>query len=209
MGTLENQARKVEYVKMIKQGPGKKSELIFTGLTYIVAILLIVFAVVPTVKTVQSIDKEIRKKEQVSIALKDKLAALTSLDNQYNENKETFNNLTLIYPTSQNFSLLLANMDAIVTRKSFVLSSIGFSETTKAKDSSYDLMLKELKPYSVRLSVNGSRINLINFLKDLEALPMYPVIESITYANDVDDKGNTDYAIMMRVYLIEKVNFYD
>ncbi len=209
MGTLESSARKVEYVKMVKRGPDKKGEMIFTGLTYIVTILLIVFAVVPTFKTVQNIEKEIKKKEQVSAALKDKLNALTSLDGQYNNNKETFNDLTLIFPTSQNFSLLLANMDAIVTRQSFVLRNIGFSDYKKSKYDETELKVLALKPYSVRLSVTGSRINLINFLKELEALPMYPVIEGISYSSEVDDKGNTDYSLSLRVYLIENVNFYD
>ena len=40
MGTLENSERKVEYVKIAKKGESKKSEMIFTGLTYIAAILL-------------------------------------------------------------------------------------------------------------------------------------------------------------------------
>lgn len=209
MGTLESSARKVEYVKMVKGGTGKKREMIFTGLTYIVAILLIVFALVPTFKTVKNINSEIKKKEQISSALKSKLEALTSLDGQYTENRETFENLSLIFPTSQNFSLFLANIDAIVTRNNFVLKSIGFSDKNKSQKTETELKTSALKPYSVRLSVTGNRINLISFLKDLEALPMYPVIESISYSSDVDERGNTDYSLGLRIYQIENVNFYD
>ena len=47
MANIENTERKVEYVGIAKKGPSKKAEMIFTGLTFIVAVLLIVFAIVP------------------------------------------------------------------------------------------------------------------------------------------------------------------
>ena len=57
MAIEDNSERKVEYVKIAKEGPSKNAETIFTWLTYIAAILLIVFAIVPTFNTVKSIDK--------------------------------------------------------------------------------------------------------------------------------------------------------
>ncbi len=209
MGNLENTERKVEYVGIAKKGPSKKSEMIFTSLTFIVALLLVVFAIVPTVRTVTEINKEIKEKERITAALEAKIKALNELDNQFSANKETFKDISLIFPTSQNFSLFLANIDAIVTRNNFILNSIGFSEYQDRSDESNKLKLLALSPYSVRLSVKGSKMNLINFLKDLESLPMYPVVESITYSNDVDDQGNTDFSLGLRIYHVKDVNFYD
>ncbi len=206
---MENTERQLEYVGIAKKGPSKKAEMIFTGLTFIVAVLLIVFAISPTITTVTDINKEIKEKEGITQALELKIKALNELDNQYNENKETFKDISLIFPTSQNFSLFLANIDAIVTRNNFILTSIGFSEykeTTKDEDS---LSISSLTPFSVRLSVKGSRMNLISFLKDLESLPMYPVVESINYSSDVDEEGFTDFSVSLRVYHIENVNFYE
>ncbi len=210
MGALESTERKVEYVKMVKNGPNKKAEMIFTGLTFIVSVLLIVFAIVPTFKTVKDISDDIKKKEQVSEALNGKLEALTSLDGQYNQNEEVFKNLTLIFPTSQNFSLFLANIDAIITRNNFLLDSISFSENKKSStDGNEDIKTKVLVPYAVTLSVTGNRIDLVTLLKDLEALPMYPVVESISYSSKVDADGKTQYSLSLRIYQIENVNFYD
>ena len=209
MAQLGNAERKVEYVAIAKKGPSKKAEMIFTGLTFIVAILLIVFAIVPTFRTVTDINKEIKEKQRITDALELKIKALNELDNQYNSNKETFKNISLIFPTSQNFSLFLANIDAIVTRNNFVLTSIGFSEDKKSKGSDYDLKTTVLAPYSVRLSVKGSKMGLISFLKDLESLPMYPVIESVSYSNDVDEQGYTVFSLGMRVYHVNNVIFYD
>jgi len=126
MRNIDEAERKVEFVGIAKKGPSKKAEMIFTGLTFIVAVLLIVFAIVPTVRTVTDINKEIKEKERITQALESKIKALNELDNQFNTNKETFKDISLIFPSSQNFSLFLANIDAIVTRNNFVLSSIGF-----------------------------------------------------------------------------------
>jgi Tfp pilus assembly protein PilO len=207
MGTLENSERKVEFVKIAKQEPNKKSEMIFTGLTYIVAILLIVFAIVPTFKTVQRINSEIKSKEVTTEALKNKLVALTSLDSQYAQNKEIFDGISLVFPNNEDFSLFLANIDSIVSRNAFALNSIGFS---KIKENSQEstLNFSVLKPYSISLNVAGNKSGLIPFLNDLEALPMYPIIEGISYSNQTDTQGNTNYSISLRVYNIEEVNFY-
>ncbi len=209
MANIENTERKVEYVGIAKKGPSKKAEMIFTGLTFIVAVLLIVFAIVPTIRTVTEINKEIKEKERITTALEAKIKALNELDNQFNSNKEVFKDISLIFPTSQNFSLFLANIDAIVTRNNFTLSSIGFSSYKQSAADSNKLKLSVLSPYAVSLSVKGSRMNLISFLKDLEGLPMYPVVESINYSNDVDESGNTDFSLNLRIYHIETLNFYD
>ncbi len=206
---MENTERQLEYVGIAKKGPSKKAEMIFTGLTFIVAVLLIVFAISPTITTVTDINKEIKEKEGITQALELKIKALNELDNQYNENKETFKDISLIFPTSQNFSLFLANIDAIVTRNNFVLTSIGFSEYKQTTTDEDSLSISSLTPFSVRLSVKGSRMNLISFLKDLESLPMYPVVESINYSSDIDEEGFTDFSVSLRVYHIENVNFYE
>lgn len=209
MRNIDEAERKVEFVGIAKKGPSKKAEMIFTGLTFIVAVLLIVFAIVPTISTVTEINKEIKEKERITQALESKIKALNDLDNQFNTNEETFKDISLIFPSSQNFSLFLANIDAIVTRNNFVLNSIGFSEYKETKEEMGKLKLTALSPYSVRLSVKGSKMNLISFLRDLESLPMYPVVESINYSSDVDAQGNTDFSLNLRVYHVENVNFYD
>ncbi len=205
MGTL-GASKRIDYVKIVKEGPSKKAEMISTGLTFIVATLLIVFAIIPTIQTVTDINKEIKKKEQVSEALKNKLVALTSLDDQYGEYKETFDDFTLIYPTSKNFSLLLANMDALVTKNGFTLSSISFSDYG---GKSYAIGTKILKPYSVRMTVKGENAYLMNLLKSLEDMPMYPVVENVSYSTRTDKEGKTTFSILIRVYHIDNMNFYE
>lgn len=207
MGTLENSERKVEYVKIAQRGQSKTSEMIFTGLTFVAAILLIVFAIIPTFRTIDRINSEIKSKEATTEALKNKLAALTSLDSQYTQNKEIFDGITLIFPNNEDFSLFLANIDSIVSRNAFILNSIGFSKIRESAQESKS-NFSVLKPYSISLNIAGNKSGLIPFLNNLEALPMYPVIERISYSNQTDAQGNTNYSISLRVYNIEEVNFY-
>ena len=208
MAIQNDSERKVEYVKIAKESPSKKIETIFIGLTYIVSILLIVFAVVPTFNTVKSIDKEIKQKERISAALKNKLQTLSSLDEQYNKNEKAFKDLALIFPADEQFSLFLANIEPIVTRNSFVLKTISFSKINKSSEKTEELKTVVLVPYSVRLNIEGSKSNLIMLLKELESLPMYPVIDGISYSSKTEAEGITNYSITLRVYNIEDVNFY-
>lgn len=209
MAIQDDSEREVEYVKIAKEGPSKRAETIFTGLTYIMAVLLIVFAVVPTFNTVSNIDKEIKEKERISAALKNKLQTLSSLDEQYNNNKQAFEDITMIFPADERFSLFLANIEPIITRNSFVLKSLSFSETKDSSDESKNLNTAVLVPFVARLNVGGNKSNLIMLLKELESLPMYPVIEGISYSNRTEADGTTNYSITLRIYNIKSVNFYE
>lgn len=197
---------KVDYIQVIKEAPSKNLDYIFISLTFIVAILLIVFAIKPTVEAVLTIGKEIKEKERIVGALNSKINALSVLDTQYNDNKDSFEGLTLIYPTSGNFSLFLSNIEAVIARNNFILESVGFSEYDSAK---MDINASVLKPWSTRISVSGKRSNVLNLLKDLEAMPMYPVIESFSFSDKTDEYGNVRYSIQLRIYHIENNMFYE
>ncbi len=197
---------RTDMVKLVRDLPSRQVESVFVGLTYVFAVLLIVFAVIPTVQTVFTINKEMKEKERVSNALEAKLVALSSLDEQYNSNADAFKDITLLFPDSGNFSLFLSNIDAVVSRNNFILESISFSEYEKE---TLDVKTSVLKPWSVRLSVNGKKVYFITLLKDLEAMPMYPVVERVSFGSDVDDNGNTRYSVSLRIYHIESSNFYE
>lgn len=199
-------SNKLEYVRLVKEGPSKQRELVFVAATFIVSVILVVFAIKPTVDTILTVNREIKEKNRISEALDKKIEALSMLDDQYLESKDSFENLTLIYPTSGNFSLLLSNIDAIIARNNFILESVGFSEYDSEN---FRINTSVLKPWSVRLSVTGRKSNVINLLKDLENMPMYPVIESFSYNEKTDENGNIRYSVSLRIYHIENSLFYE
>lgn len=196
---------KVKYVNLLKNSPSKNTEYLFLGLTFIISILLIVFAIKPTVSTVLTINSEIKEKQRVLKALDEKINALSSLDKEYLDNKEEFEDLTLIYPTAGNFSLMLSNVEAVVSRNSFLLGSVNFSDYS---NDNYDIAASTLVPWTLRLSVSGKKSNFQNLLKDLEGMPMFPVIERVSYSDKVDADGLTSYSLTLRIYHIESKLFY-
>lgn len=193
----------VEYVKIIKNSTEKKRSYIFLGFTVVVAILLAVFAIRPTITTITKIKKEIETKTAISANLDKKISALSSLDTEYLENKKSFNTLSLLFPSDGNFSLFLSNIDSITQRNGFVLDSIVFDDYD---GDSYNLSTKALSPKTVRLTVTGDQAHLKGLLEGLEALPMYPVIESVSFSV----QGETfSFSIEIRIYEVSKSNFYN
>ena len=158
-----------EYIKIVKESPEKKKSYIFFGFSVVVMIILIIFAIRPTILTITRINKEIKEKEVMNNLLDTKINTLSALDKEYADSKKKMNNLELIYPADGNFSLFMSNIDAITARNGFALMSISFDNY---KGENFSIGTKVLVPKTVRLNIRGRSNNLINLLKDLEALPM-------------------------------------
>jgi Tfp pilus assembly protein PilO len=202
---MANETRKIDLLKIIRETSEKKISYIFAGVTIFVSILLIIGAIKPTITTMTRIRAEISKKEDTEAALAEKISALSELDSQYIGLKNDFNNISLVFPTDGDFSLFMANIDAVSSRNSYILESLSFSEYKEENP----LNTIVIEPWSVKLTVAGNRANLINFLKDLESLPMYPVIESITFTEDSDTEEASRFTVNLRIYQIPVNNFYD
>jgi Tfp pilus assembly protein PilO len=195
-----------EYIKLIKESPEKKRGYIFAGATVLVSILLIIFAVRPTILKITGINASIKEKNRLSTALDAKISTLSTLDKQFEEVGTDLSNLKLIYPADGNFSILLANINPILSRNGFFLNGISFD---KYSDKNITFTPKVLVPWTVMISTKGKTANAINLLKDLEALPMFPVIESFSYTDQKDESGLTNFSINMRIYKIDNTNFYE
>lgn len=194
-----------EYIKLIKESPEKKKGYIFAGVTVFVSILLIIFAVRPTIATITQINASIKEKNRLNTALEAKIDTLSALDKQYEDIGTQLSDLELIYPSNGNFSLLLANIESVLSRNSFSLVGVDFD---KYSDKNVAFTPKVLIPWTMMIVAKGSTSNLVNLLKSLEALPMYPVVESFSYSDQKDSSGLTSFSISMRIYKIDNNNFY-
>ena len=201
----EKKNNRIDLLRIIREVSEKRLSYIFGGVTIAVSIILIIFAIRPTIMTMTRINSEINKKKETESALADKISALTELDTQYIGLEDDFKNISLVFPTEGNFSLFMANIDAISSRNSFTLVSLAFSEYKN--ENPLDTSIVE--PWLVRLTVEGKRANLINFLEDLESLPMYPVVESLTFSEDEENGDNVRFTVSVRIYQIPISNFYD
>ncbi|MFA5633923.1 MAG: hypothetical protein WCY00_01440 [Candidatus Dojkabacteria bacterium] len=201
----EKKVTTAEYIKLIKESPEKRRSYIYLAFTIFTSIVLIVFAIRPTILTITKISSEIKEKEKINKQLEAKINALTALDREYEEHKDDFRSLELIFPVSRTFTLLTSNIEPVVTRNGFSLMSVSF-DAYKGKE--YKQKTRFLVPSAMRLSVRGRRVNIVNLLKDLESLPTYGVAESVSYSQREDDELGS-FSINMRIFTVESDKFYD
>ena len=196
--------KQLKYVQFLREPPTKTTMYYMTAFTVIVAILLVVFAIRPTLLTINRINSEIKEKQRIYDALDTKISAMVQLDEQYTEFADNLDSLQLIYPTSGNFSLFMSNIDSVVSRNGFVLKGLSFSEYDTDL---YDVNSVVLAPWAVQISVNGPESNVDNLFDDLESMPMYPVIDRFSYG-EAEDDGSKNFSISMRIYHVENNKFY-
>ncbi len=202
----EKNVNTAEYIKIIKESPEKKRSYIFFGFSIFITIVLIVFAIRPTITTISTINSEIKAKTRTNDLLEKKINTLSELDKEYVANREAFDDLELIFPANDNFSLLLANMEAIVSRNGFSLTSLSF-DAHRGKN--YRAGTTVLVPYTLAFNIRGRQANIIGLLRDLEELPMYPVVEALSYSTQESEDGLSSFRVNLRIYHIENDNFYN
>jgi len=203
--STKSKREQFNYIKFLKSSPTKKTMYYMSGFTLLMAILLITFAIRPTLLTISGINGEIKEKEKIYEALDTKISALVELDAQYVELSEDLDALQLLYPTSGNFSLFMSNIDAVVSRNGFLLRSLSFTEY---ETDLYNINTVVLSPWSVQISVEGPESNIDNLFEDLETMPMYPVIDRFSFGQE-EEEGLKKFSISMRIYHIENIKFYN
>lgn len=190
----------------IKESEEKRNSYITVLFTLLVIVLLIVFAIRPTLTTIVKIKNDIKVKESITEKLEQRIKTITALDKEYTASKEKFDLLSFVYPVSSKQVLFISNIESVLARNGFKLNSINFDSYEM---DSYNINPAVLKPELVFLSVTGEYNNFINLLKDLESLPMYAVIEGVSFGSKSSSgTSETSYSIILRIYNIEETNFY-
>lgn len=202
---MDNKGFKQDAVDIIK---GKKNEMYgFLVFTLAVIVILGAFAVRPMVETVLKINTEIKTRRTTNTQLDTKIKNLTALGKEYEKIKGGIDDLSLIFPSTGDFSLLTANLEELCKKNDFKLLSIGFSESNE--DGVNAVKLNELKDWSANLVVKGKRSGIIKLLQDMEAMPMYPSIERLSYRNEPDEDGLITFSFSIKVYYIDKADFFN
>jgi Tfp pilus assembly protein PilO len=202
---IEEKRSSIGLITTIKEGKDKTNSYITLSFTLLVIALLVMFAIRPTITTITKINKDIKEKERINTMLARRIKTLASLDDEYERSKEKFETLSFTFPVVERHILLLSNIDQIVSRNGFKLNSVSLDNYEGEK---YNLSPSVLKPSLIQLSVTGQYNSFINLLKDLESLPMFAVMENVSFSNVKDEKGGQSFSISMRVYSIRENNFY-
>lgn len=202
---MAQQRKSVGLLATIKESSEKRDSYASFGISILVSIVLIVFAVKPTISTIIQIRQAVKEKTEVNQQIQDRIDALTKLDTQFQEEESKFNALRMVFPSDGLYVLLLSNIDSIVSRNGFTLSSVSFD----AYDGrNYKLQTSVIKPSSLRLTVSGNYSDFVNLLKDFESLPMSPVVENVSFSTQREESGLSSFSLSLRIYGVEKSNFY-
>ncbi len=202
---MAQQRKSVGLLATIKESSEKRDSYASFAISLLVSIVLIVFAVKPTISTIIQIKQAVKEKTLVNKQIQDRIDALTKLDTQYQEEESKFNALQMVFPSDGLYVLILSNIESIVSRNGFTLSSVSFDGYD---GKNYKLQTSVLKPSSLRLSVSGSYSDFINLLKDFESLPMSPVVENLSFSTQRDESGLSSFSLSLRIYGVEQSKFY-
>ena len=192
----------------------KQKELVaFMIFTVIVLIVLIAFAIAPMLSTIAGIRSELDRKEQLVEDLDTKLNDLANLRNEYQEFKDELEDFQLIFPTNWDYSLFVANIEEVCIENNFELLSVGLRESRlETEEIEEDLgELNEFRVWSANIVARGSDNDLLDLLRDIESLPTYSTIDSLSYdrpQEDIDD-GNFDFSIGIRLYYVQDDKLYN
>ena len=200
---MAKQIKSLDLLKIVN-GTVQAKTYSFAAFTLIVAIVLIAFAIRPTIVKITEINKEIQEKKTIELQLTNKLSSLATLTNEYARNEADIKSLPLIFPSSGNFSLLLSNLEEISSANGFNLMGISFQNADK-----FEFNETILKPWSARVTVSGNKANLIKLLSQVEGMPMYPTITKISYTNEVDSSGQYIYSFEIVVFKVDDSKFYN
>jgi Tfp pilus assembly protein PilO len=200
---LDKGSKNLENVKVIQDK--RKSVYKFGAFTFLVVIILVVGAIRPSIGTIITIWQEIQtKKEQVEV-LDDKLDKHGELFEQYTSIEDDRERLRLLFPADQNFSLFLANIEELAKKHGFKLNSINFEEG----DDTSVLNTVALINWSSTISVTGPESEMIPLMKDIETLPMYPIINRISYSSEENEEGDITMSMTILLYRVDDPLFYE
>ncbi len=210
-GSLSDEGTALKAVTSTKQKVVKNS--IFT----LTVILVLLFgAIQPTIVTITKILTEINEKEELLNDLKTKTNNISNLKKEFNGTgtetdtvRDQIQDLSLIYPSRGDFSLVMLNINEIIEKNEFEMQSINFdsikiTNTTEQEKKDIDV----LEPWGATLSVKGSKANFIKLLEDLESMPMYPEITNVSFSNQQDDQGQMSFSIQIEIYKVDDPDFY-
>lgn len=202
---MDKKGSSVGLITTIKLGKEKTISYVTVGFTMLVVVLLVVFAIRPTVTTIVKINKEVKEKENISSLLKRRIQTISTLNDEYEESKEKFEMLSLVFPVSERYVLFLSNIEPVISRNGFKLNSVSFD---RYEGETYNLSPSVLKPTTAKVSISGEYNNFINLLKDLESLPIHTVVESVSFSNVHSETDSLSFFLSLRIYNISEDNFY-
>ncbi len=187
----------------------QKEIYIFTIFTLSILIILIFLVITPMLVNITQVQKEIEMKTALNKKLDTKIENLNSLQTEFMDIEDDLRDLPLIFPSDWNYSLFAVNVEEVCKKNNFILLNISFDDFDD-HDDMREVEMEFIQPWNVQISVQGYPYNLKDFLEELEGLPTYTTVDSLSYSIDEDaERGLIDFRISMRIYYLNKPELYN
>jgi Tfp pilus assembly protein PilO len=166
--------------KMFDHPSSRASGLI--SLTIFTVVFFVIFAILPTFKTIAGLTKEIKDAKITEAKLVQKIHSLEQAESLYEQVLPKLNKIDQVLPPDPDFERLAWQIYWLTDKNNLTLSSGGYGEFVfrgpieKAKD-------KDINSLSINLSVQGNFSDIKNFLGDLDRLDRLVKVEELLLSN--------------------------
>jgi len=155
------------------------------GLTLVVIILIVFFVILPTITTIQKRRSQIVSLESDHYFLQERISMLINLEKEYNANSDGIDLLEKVFPSSINNSIMVTILNNLAIDENVELRNFSFS-----KDEARDIGMDSLDVYGVNITLASMDIQyLLNYIEELEKLPMSPSVDSVLVTKDSYSDG--------------------
>ena len=160
------------------------------GFTLFFALVLILFAIRPTITDIIRIRHQLKVYQNIAVKLDDKIDNIYNLSDIFDRNKMTLAYFDIYYPRNLDYSLFVANLEYITKDLGTKLMGVSYSEqmgSRYTKDSE-KRGINAVVPVVFSITIQGDYNQLVAFLKRLEQTPFLPEILSMNYQASTPEK---------------------
>lgn len=178
MTALTNQGYQKYFSKLEKlyEKPATKISLALI-LTLFSLSTLIFIAIQPAIKTIVKLNKELKEKQEINLALEKKVKNLKQAQTTYISLQNDLSFIDKSLPQKADFNHFASEINYLSYNHNLILSSVNYSD--------FDLILpeKDYNELKVNLKLAGSFSDIKNFLNDLYILDRIVRIDSLAFSN--------------------------
>lgn len=155
------------------------SELVFSILAVIVFAL---FAIRPTLLTMSSLVKEMQDKETLNQALTQKIASLSSVQNDYVSNQDKLELLDQAIPPNPELATAILTIEKIASENNLLIVNIQANEVPREDSTATGSAEKTRVSKPIIVTVQGDYPVVRKFVADLQKTRRVLVIDSVVFS---------------------------
>ncbi|OGY25038.1 MAG: hypothetical protein A2Y57_02685 [Candidatus Woykebacteria bacterium RBG_13_40_7b] len=153
------------------------------GLTLALSIILILFALIPTGKTIVTLTQKLEVAKTTDSKLQTKLNHLQEAQNNYQGIKDSLTIILETLPDSPDLQTYLSNLEDLAKGNSVNLDSVQFSDIVLAeKIGTVSAALPKGTNVSFSFSISGAFQNIKNFISNLEGQNRVTELQEVNFA---------------------------